>query len=365
MIIADITSVIESFAHPALQEDYDNAGLLTGDASWQCTGVLCTLDVTEGVIIEAIDKGLNLIVAHHPIIFKGLKRLAGKSFVERIVVMAIKNDIAIYAAHTNLDNIAGGVNARIAAMLGLKDLSILEPKAGLLRRLSVYIPSENVDTVKEALFHAGAGQIGNYSECSFHSEGTGTFKPEEGSEPHTGQKGERFSGPEMKLEVVFPAYHQAAVITALRDSHPYEEVAYGIYQMQNDYQGIGAGIVGTLEEAMEETGFLHGLRKTFSATGLRHTPLLGKKVGRVAVCGGAGSFLIKSAVKARADVFITSDIKYHEFFEADGQIVVVDIGHYESEQFTSDLLRELLLKKFPTFAVLKSGVDTNPVHYLL
>jgi dinuclear metal center YbgI/SA1388 family protein len=363
MKIVDIIAVIEKFAAPELQEEYDNAGLIVGDPGRSCTGVLCTLDVTEAVVKEAKERGVNLIIAHHPIIFRGLKKINGKNYVERTVIEAIKADIAIYAAHTNLDNVLLGVSGMMAGKLGLKNIRILQPKNKMLRRLITFAPNDKAEQVRQAVFNAGAGEIGKYAECSFNSEGTGTFKAGEGADPYVGEIGKRHSEKETKIEIVYPFYLEQQVVKALVQNHPYEEVAYDIFTMENIHFGIGAGIVGELEGPKEEKEFLKLVRQAFGAEGLRHTELLGKPVQKVALCGGAGSFLIKNAIQQGADIYITADIKYHEFFDAEGKIIVADIGHYESEQFTTDLLCDLLVEKFPTFAVLKSKVNTNPVHY--
>ena len=363
MKIAELLSAIEIFAAPELQEDYDNAGLITGKRDWNCTGALCTLDVTVDVVKEAVQKGCNLIVAHHPIVFRGLKRINGSSYVEQVIIEAIKNDVAIYAAHTNLDNVVLGVNNTIAKKLGLKNTTILQPKNKMLRRLITFAPIDKAGEVRKAVFAAGAGHIGKYSECSFNSEGTGTFKAEEGADPYVGDIGKQHQEKETKIEIVYPFYLEQQVVKALVDNHPYEEVAYDIFTMDNVHYGIGAGVIGELGGEMDETEFLKMLKDRFSLAVIRHTPLRNKPVKRVAICGGAGSFLIKKALYSGADMYISSDIKYHEFFDAEGRIVVADIGHYESEQFTVDLLRDLLVEKFPTFAVLKTGVNTNPVQY--
>jgi len=364
MKIGDLIQVIEAFAAPELQEGYDNAGLITGQAGRECSGVLCCLDATVEVVEEAIQKGCNLVMAHHPIVFSGLKRINGHGYVEKAIITAIKNDIAIYAAHTNLDNVLLGVSGRIAQVLGLRDVEVLEPKRGQLRRMITFAPEKDAARVRDALFAAGAGHIGNYSECSFNSAGTGTFKAGEGADPYVGKKGERHEEPEIKIEIVFPFFMERQVVASLIDAHPYEEVAYDIFAMENKHLGVGAGVIGTLKEPVDALQFLGIVREKFNARGIRHSPVTGKPVQRIAVCGGAGSFLIKKALRAGADLFITSDLKYHEFFDAEGEMVVADIGHYESEQFTVDLMHDLLRQKFPTFAVLKTGINTNPVKYL-
>jgi dinuclear metal center YbgI/SA1388 family protein len=305
------------------------------------------------------------VVAHHPIIFGGLKKITGRNYVEKTIITAIKNDIAIYAIHTNLDNVIDGVNGMMADKLGLKNRKILSPKEGMLKKLFTFVPVEQVEQVRAALFEAGAGDIGNYNECSFGVEGTGTFKGGEGTNPFVGQPGERHYEKEQKIEVIFPAYLQTALIRALRTAHPYEEVAYDVVDLANTHPGIGSGLVGELPQAMPEAAFLKHLKQAFDLPLIRHTALRGKPVKKVALCGGAGSFLVSKALGVGADVYITGDMKYHEFFDANGRLIIADIGHFESEQFTIDLLAGVLQEKFPTFAVLKTALKTNPVHYFV
>ena len=365
MKIQEITSFLELVAPPVLQESYDNAGLLTGDSQWECTGIITTLDATEDVVHEAIEKKCNLIVAHHPIIFGGLKKITGKNYVEKTIITAIKNDIAIYAIHTNLDNVLHGVNAAMADKLGLINRTILKPKNETLKKLFTFVPVEFAENVRSAIFNAGGGHISNYSECSFNIAGQGTFKPGEGSNPFTGKRGIRHTEDEIKMEMIFPAWMEQAVLKAMLAAHPYEEVAYDIIGLDNQNQQVGSGMVGELPEPLSETGFLELLKEKFNLSVIRHTALLNKQVKKVALCGGAGSFLIGAAAATGAGFYITGDIKYHEFFDANNRLVVADIGHYESEQFTIDLLFDILSQKFPTFAVQKTGVKTNPVHYFL
>ena len=365
MKIQEIASFLELVAPPSLQESYDNAGLLTGNNQWDCTGIICTLDATEPVVLEAIEKKCNLIVAHHPIIFGGLKKITGKNYVEQTIITALKNDIAIYAIHTNLDNVLHGVNAAIADKLGLVNRKILQPKNETLKKLFTFVPVEFAENVRSAIFNAGGGHISNYSECSFNMAGQGTFKPGEGTNPFTGKRGIRHTEDEIKMEMIFPAWQEKVMLAALFNAHPYEEVAYDIIALANENRGVGSGLVGELPEAISEIAFLGLLKEKFTLSVIRHTPLLKKPVKKIALCGGAGSFLIGDATASGADFYITGDIKYHEFFDANGTLVVADIGHYESEQFTIDLLFDILSQKFPTFAVLKTGVITNPVHYFL
>jgi dinuclear metal center YbgI/SA1388 family protein len=379
MTIADIISHLESLAHPSLQEHYDNAGLITGARHWPCTGIMVSLDATEAVIMEAKQKGCNLVVSHHPIVFGGLKKLSGGSYVERSVIAAIKNDIALYAIHTNLDNVRHGVNGIIAGRLGLTGCSILQPKPGTLRKLFTFVPEQQAPQVRAAIFAAGGGHISNYSECSFSVPGTGTFKGGQGTNPFVGSPGTQHQEPELKIEVLFPAYLERAIVAAMIAAHPYEEVAYDVVALENTHPGIGSGMIGQLPAPAAETVVLQQLREVFKVPVVRHTPLTGRPVSRVAVCGGAGSFLISRALAAGAQLFVTADVKYHEFFDASstgseqapptgsgqGGMVVADIGHFESEQFTIDWLVAVLQEKFPTFATLKTGVSTNPVHYFL
>ena len=363
MQIAEIIAFLESMAPPALQEHYDNAGLITGHASWPCTGIICSLDATEDVISEAVANGCNMVVAHHPVIFGGLKKINGKNYVERTIIAAIKNDIAIYAIHTNLDNVIEGVNGRIAELLGLQDTAILAPKAATLKKLFTFVPVAQAEQVRAAIFSAGGGHIGHYSECSFNTEGAGTFKAEAGADPYVGEPGRRHEEKEQKVEVIFPSFLENKIIAALKKAHPYEEVAYDIVALSNPHPGIGSGVIGRLPEPVAEKTFLATLKSVFNLSVIRHTAFTGRPVTTVALCGGAGSFLVPHALGAGADIYITADMKYHEFFDAEGRLLIADIGHYESEQFTINLLAERLEQKFPTFAVRKTAVQTNPVLY--
>ncbi len=364
MIVKDIIAAIEEFAPPVYQESYDNSGLQVGDVNDTVTGVLLSLDVTEAIVAEAMYRGCNMIVVHHPLIFGGLKRITGRTYVERVVKLAIKNDISIYAAHTNLDNVMAGVNDRFARKLGLTHTRILAPKGGILAKLCTYVPLPAADAVRNALFIAGAGHISRYSECSFNTTGTGTFRPSAGTNPTIGAAGgPREEVQELRIEVLVPAHAEAAVLRALHASHPYEEVAYELVPLANKATEIGAGMIGTLPQPLSGTEMLALIRTQMKTGCIRHTELSGKQIKKVALCGGSGSFLLKDAIAAGADIFITGDYKYHQFFDAEGRIVIADIGHYESEQFTSEIFEEILKKKFPNFAVLLSNLSTNPVKY--
>lgn len=365
MIISDITSILDVYAPAQLQESYDNAGLITGQYDWNCSGVLLALDCTSAVIQEAIDQKCNLIIAHHPILFKGIKKLNGSDYVQEALILAIKNDIAIFACHTNLDNVIEGVNGRIAQKIGLTNTQILSPIANSLKKLQVFVPADFLSPLQEAIYAAGAGNIGNYSECGFVTEGTGSFKPIKNANPYTGEMGIRTTQPEMKLEVIFPHWAEKGIIKAMRTVHPYEEIACEISSLSNEYQEVGSGLIGDLPEPMSQLSFLKLLADIFKVPMIKHTQLTGKEIKKVAICGGAGSFLTKNAIKAGADIYVTADIKYHEFFDAEAQLVLADIGHYESEQYTIELFDDVLRQNFPNFAILKTRMNTNPVRYFM
>jgi dinuclear metal center YbgI/SA1388 family protein len=362
--IRDVIDHLEGIAPRSYQESYDNSGLITGNPNDVVKAVLVTLDCIESVVDEAIAKNCNLIVAHHPIVYKGLKKLTGANYVERTVIKAIRNDIAIYAIHTNLDNVHTGVNRKICEKIGLSNPRILQPKTGLLQKLVTFIPKADTEAVLKALHESGAGQIGNYKNCSFRVEGTGSFKPNESANPRIGTRGQQEYVTEDRIEVIFPAHLERAVIAALKRSHPYEEVAYYITLLTNENQEVGAGMVGELENSLEPMELLKRLKESMDLKVVRHTRLIEKPVKKVAVCGGSGSFLLGDAIRSGAQVFVTSDFKYHEFFDAEDRIIIADIGHYESEVFTKELLQEVLTKKFPTFAINFSTTVTNPISYL-
>jgi dinuclear metal center YbgI/SA1388 family protein len=364
MQIKDILSEIEKFAPLPYQENYDNCGLQTGDASREATGALLTLDVTEAIVDEAIQQKVNLIIAHHPLIFSGLKSLTGRNYVERTLLKAIRNDIAIYAAHTNLDNMQRGVNHKIAQKLGLKNTKVLAPVKDSLYKLYTYVPEPAAAALQEALFAAGAGHIGAYSECSFTAKGTGSFRPSDSSNPVIGTAGgPRETPEEIKLEVIVPRHLKQGIIQVLKQHHPYEEVAYELIRLENENQTIGAGMIGDLESPLEAAAFLGFLKQQMKTACIRHTALHVSHISKIAVCGGAGSFLLTDAIRQQADIFITGDFKYHQFFDAEGKIVIADIGHYESEQFTIEIFSEIIKKKFPNFALLFTKLNTNPVNY--
>ena len=364
MVIKDITNYLEELAPLNYAEDFDNVGLLIGNYNTEVSGVLVTLDTLEETVDEAITKKCNLIISFHPIIFGGLKKLNGNSYVERVVLKAIKNDIAIYAPHTALDNSKNGVSAKMCEVLGLENTKILIPKKGIIKKLTTYVPSDNAEGLRNSLFNAGAGSIGNYDNCSFNMIGEGTFKGNENSNPIIGEKGKLHTEKETQISVVFESKNETTILKALQDNHPYEEVAYELITTENIHQDIGMGMIGELPTEMDETAFLLYLKKIMKTDCVRHSPLIHKKIKRVAVLGGAGSFAISNAKRANADVYVSADFKYHEFFKAENKILLADIGHYESEQFTKNLLVAYLTKKFSNFAVILSEKSTNPIYYI-
>jgi dinuclear metal center YbgI/SA1388 family protein len=364
MIIKEILAVLEEMAPLAYAEDFDNVGLLVGDANSEATGVLVCHDALETVIDEAIAKNCNLVVCFHPILFSGLKKITGKNYVERSIIKAIKNDIAIYAVHTALDNHQYGVNKIFCDALGLTNTKVLIPKQNFIRKLVTYTVPENASEVRRALFEAGAGTIGNYDNCSFVSNGTGTYKGNSESNPVIGERHELIETSEIKIEVTFEKYLEAKILKALFSSHIYEEVAYEIYNLQNQHQNIGLGMIGEFENPMDESEFLAMVKDKMQADGIRHSTFLGKSIKKVAVLGGSGSYAIKNAIQAGADAFLTADLKYHQFYEAENRLLLVDIGHFESERYTKNYIVDFLRKKILNFAIILSEENTNPVKYL-
>ena len=360
--IRQITALIEEIAPLQLQESYDNAGLQVGDDSREATGALLCVDVTEAVVDEAIELGVNLIIAHHPILFRPLKRIVGSNYIERIVMKALRHDIAIYAAHTNLDAVA--VNHVWAEKLHLEQLQVLQPIHNMLYKLVTYVPIDKAGALTEALFAAGAGTIGAYDCCSFTSNGVGSFRAGEGTTPYCGTQGVLHHEPESRVEVIVPAFLKSRVVRALLDTHPYQEPAYDIIPIANDYTQAGIGVVGNLPQPMSVYSLLQQVKEQTAAAQVRHTATADKMVQRVALCGGAGSSLINQAVNAQADIFITGEIGYHQFFGYENRIILAEIGHYESEQHTKDIFCEVITKKIPNFATYYTKVETNPIKYL-
>jgi len=364
LLVSEITSCIETFAPLALQESYDNSGLQVGDAASSVAAVLLTLDITEEVVDEAIAKGIDMVVAHHPLIFSGLKRLTGTTEVERIVAKAIRNNICLYAAHTNLDIASNGVSFNMGEKLGLKDLRVLDPLENNLQKIVVFVPEANAQTVRDAMFEAGAGDIGNYHSCSFNQSGIGTFMAGKGANPFVGKVDELHRESEVRVEMICPEFLTGKVIHRMVAVHPYEEVAYDIFPLANKNAYLGLGAVGTFPKPVAVDEFLTLVKKIFSVPSVRYTNPVSKTISRVAVCGGSGSSLLGKAIASGAQAFITGDIKYHNFFDAKGKLLLMDIGHFESEYSSLEILSSLIKKNFPNFAVYRAETNSNPINYL-
>jgi dinuclear metal center YbgI/SA1388 family protein len=364
MLLNEILEFLEGLVPTSLQEDYDNSGLIIGNPDSEIHSALICLDINESILDEALSKGSNLVISHHPMVFQGMKKFTGRTMTERLVEKAIRNNIAVFALHTNLDNYSLGVNHWLCEKLEIQNPSILRPLEGKLRKLVTFCPLDYTANIREALFLAGAGHIGNYDSCSFSLQGNGTFRPLEGADPFIGTPGEIHTGNEDRIEVIYPVYIEKKVITALLNTHPYEEVAYDIYPLANTLTSSGAGMIGELESPADPIEYLSFVKKVLGLGCLKHTAFTLKKISKIAVCGGSGSFLIKDAIAAGAHLFMTGDIKYHDFFLPHQNMILGDIGHYESEQFTKELIYTLLMKKFPNFALLISKQDQNPINYL-
>ena len=364
MKIKEIVSALDRFAPLPLQDGFDNAGLQIGLTEAEATGALLCLDVTEAVLDEAIALGCNLVISHHPLIFKGYKSITGKDYVERCILKAIRNDMVLYAAHTNLDNAKGGVNYKIAEKIGLKHLQVLEPKRNSLLKLVTFVPTEQAERVRKALFAAGCGNIGGYDSCSYNLKGEGTFRAGENTHPFCGSIGELHREEEVRIETILPSYKKGEVVRALLSAHPYEEPAFDLYPLENEWTQAGTGIVGELETPETELEFLKRIKKIFEVEFVKHNRLTGREIQKVALCGGAGAFLIPQAIRSGADIFITGEIKYHDYFGHEDEILLAEIGHYESEQYTKEIFYSIIRDLFPNFALHLSKINTNPIKYL-
>lgn len=364
MKLKEIIKTLENFAPIALQEEFDNAGLIVGNENAEIRGALLCVDVVESVIDEAIALDYNLIIAHHPLIFKGLKKISGKNYIEKCIIKAIKNDIAIYAAHTNFDSVINGVSYKMAEKIGLKELKILSPKKDALVKIVTFLPAEFAENVQNAVYNAGAGHIGNYDCCSFSSNGEGTFRALDGANPFLGELHKLHTEFEKRIEFILPAYLIDNVIVALKNAHPYEEPSIDVFPLKNVWENVGLGVVGTLPKSMKELEFLTYLKNIFNVGAIKHSKFLEKNISKVALCGGSGADFINDAKRCGADIYVTADVSYHRFFEAENSLIIADIGHFESEQFTKEIFYEQLIKNFPNFAVKFSKEEKNIVNYL-
>lgn len=364
MKLSELSSFLDSSLPLSFQEEWDNSGLQTGDPGMEISSALVALDVTEAVVEEAVRTGSNLILSHHPLIFSGIRKITGRSSTERIIMNSIRNNIAIYSAHTNLDMVSNGVSKKMALKLGLENISVLRTLKNKLQKLVTFVPEDHLGRVREAIFSAGAGVIGNYDLCGFTAGGTGSFRGGENTSPFTGEKGILHFEKELRFETIFYSHLKDRVIKALLAAHPYEEVAYDIYALENDNIDAGLGCTGEFPEPVDETVFLLKLKSVFGAEGIRYSKLTGRPVKKVALCGGSGASLLNDALKRGADAFVTADIKYHAFFEPENKLLLVDCGHYETEKFSVEILYDLIVKNFPNFAVRFSETNTNPINYL-
>ncbi|GBU08268.1 GTP cyclohydrolase 1 type 2 [Bacteroidales bacterium] len=364
MKIKEIIKEIEAFAPLSLQDSYDNSGIQVGNVEQVLSGCLLCLDITEEVIEEALELECNLIISHHPLIFRALKSLTGKSYIERCIQKACKHDLVIYAAHTNLDNAYKGVSFRIAEKIGLQNIQILSPLSNNLLKLVTFVPTKSAEVLRKALFNAGAGQIGNYDSCSYNLQGEGTFRAGEGSKPFVGLQGELHFEQEERIEMALPSYLESKIVKTLLATHPYEEPAYDIYTLKNAWGRAGAGVIGELPLPETELAFLKRIKDVFKLKILKHSALRDKEVLKIAICGGSGAFLIPQAIANQADVFITGEAKYNDYFDVEQKLLLGIIGHYESEVCTKELIFEIITKKFPNFAVHFSNANINPVNYL-
>ena len=362
-IVREVIQIIEGFAPSGYQESYDNSGIQVGDPNSEISGVLLCIDVTEDVVDEAVLQGANLIISHHPLIFNGIKRLSGNNSVEKIIIKSIKADITIYSCHTNIDNVSAGVSFKMGQKLNLINMQVLRPLAGTLCKLVVFVPVSQADGVRIAIFEAGGGHIGNYDCCSYNLSGEGTFRALNAAHPYVGEKNQVHKEQEIRIETIFPKIFQNKVVSAMLKVHPYEEVAYDIYPLNNQQKDAGAGVIGEFEHPLDSIDFFHRIKNVFGVQMIRHTEIIHKKIQKVALCGGSGSFLLPDAKKAKADIFVTADFKYHQFFDAEKSMIIADIGHFESEQFTLEIFYDLLVKNFSNFAIRFTKVKTNPINY--
>lgn len=361
--ISEVIACIEQMAPLAYQESWDNSGVQVGDVSQEVKSVLLCVDITEATLNEAIERGANLVISHHPLIFKGIKKLIGRNYIERVIIKAIQHNIVLYSAHTNMDKCMGGVNFRIAQKLGLKNIRVLAPEENYLYKVVTYVPHEFAEAVRQAMWMAGAGTIGAYDCCSYSSEGSGTFRASEGCKPFVGEIDKLHTEPELRIEMIVPKDKIDRVVAAIHAAHPYEEPAIDVLPLANEYNRMGLGCVGDLENEITENAMLQYIRKKLGVQYIRHTKTTDKKVSRVALCGGSGAEFLSLAMREKAGIYITADVKYHDFFNAENQIVIADIGHFESEQCIKEVFYEQISKNFINFAILMAECDKSPVQY--
>ncbi len=367
MTIADIEQIIEGWAPQWTAWERDNVGLQVGDRARSVSRVLVALDVTEQIVEEAREKRAELIVSHHPLLFRPPSSITASNDIGRLVLMLVESRIAVYSAHTNLDFTKQGVSFALAETLGLKKIRFLSPLKGMQSKIVVFVPADHADRVAEGMSSAGAGVIGEYSSCSFRLSGAGTFRGSPNSHPVVGKAGRPETVEEMRLEMIAPRARVSAIVAAMKEAHPYEEVAYDVYPLDNESTNYGMGAIGELEAAQTLKTFLEHSKRALKAEALRFTGDLHRKIRHVAVCGGSGSDLLPTALSAKADVFVTADVRYHTFHAA-GDLALVDAGHWETEQVIleplADRLRRAAKQKKQRLEVLVTQYSTNPTHYL-
>jgi dinuclear metal center YbgI/SA1388 family protein len=365
--VAEIAAALEAWAPPASKLDYDNVGLQVGDARREAASVLVALDLTAAVVEEARETGADLVVTHHPLLFRPLKKLTADDPAGALALRLAEHGIAYYAIHTNLDAAPGGVSFALAGRLGLEGIRFLEPSEESLVKLVTFAPAAHAEAVRRAMAEAGAGHIGDYEACAFTIRGTGHFRPGERANPFIGEAGGAEEAvEEVRIEAEVMRWDLGRVVRAMKAAHPYEEVAYDVYPVEQPATRVGFGAVGFLQAPTTLEAFLAVVAARLDAAALRYSGDPAMPVRTVAVCGGAGASLIPRALAAGADAFVTADVTYHRFFEpldAEGRprMALVDAGHYETEALTEPLLVDWLAHHFPDLAVRKTRHRTSPM----
>lgn len=358
---------MERWAPLALASERDNSGLQIGSGQQRVTKILVTLDLNSNVIDEAHQKKADLIISHHPLLFHALRSVNPDEHIGSIVTSCVKYGIAIYSAHTNLDFTQNGVSTTLALKLGLSRIEPLMKNQRVSKKIVVFVPHDYIDRVRHAMMEAGAGTIGNYTDCSFAAHGIGTFKPTPNATPFIGTIGKLERVNEARLEMLSPSWKLEAVIAAMKRAHPYEEIAYDIYNRVNTEADYGVGAIGTLSHPMKPRQFLTHVADTLRIPSLRYSGNPQQMISVVAVCGGSGSDLLSTAAQHGADAFVTADISYHRFMEKHHSILFIDAGHYETEVPVVPIICKYLKQNLTdsTIEVIKSKTMKNNVQYFI
>ncbi|HUN66397.1 MAG TPA: Nif3-like dinuclear metal center hexameric protein [Bacteroidota bacterium] len=367
MVLRDIDRLLEEWAPKALAWEGDNVGIQIGNPSGKIRTILLALDLTDEVVREAVRRRADLVMTHHPLLFRPPRALRTDDRTGRLALALARNNIALHALHTNLDFAPGGVSHALAKELGLDRIATLQPLTGQFQKIVVFVPLSHSDAVMEAMAGEGAGRIGNYDRCSFRTAGSGTFRPLSGARPYTGSAGVLEQVGEERIEMIVPRWKSGRVIEAMRRVHPYEEVAFDLFDLATEVTGYGAGAVGSLPRAMTLRGFLAHVRRRLGTPHLRYAGRPERPVRTVAVCGGSGGEYLPAALRAGADAFVTADLRYHTFQGCDGALALIDAGHYETEVVVLRHLRAYL-KSRPEIRtggvkVFVTAQNTNSVHY--